>query len=365
MNPLISTILRPLVAVIVITAFVLGISYFVKSLNEVNSQTVTYYSEPYLNKLGLDIDQVGQVAGAFSSRIGILIGLERNEKETSKVYEGAQKEESESIEKDKDDSPADSEEKSEKPDSKEESEGEVLGEVDIDLTNVVTRFAVVADIHGNTENLEKALSKLSKQYINVIILPGDQTDLGLLPNLEKVKKILDDSGFEYYALPGDRDLWKSVGPENFVQVFGDNYIVFESEGVKVVMLDNSANYTVVPAEDISNFKNDIKDAKVVVIPQPVYHDIEGKTMGNVNEEVVSALIEQRDEILQIIRDSDAEIVISADHHFFSQIKDPEDENLKHVVIGALTDSRNLQKPRYAIVTFYKNGDFVVEDLPLE
>ena len=89
----------------------------------------------------------------------------------------------------------------------------------------------------------------------------------------KAKVIMDESGLLYYSLPGDRDLYESVGPQNFYNVFGKPRLSVTIGDVKVVLLDNSANYSLIDSAIIGQFKEEIKDADFVAISQPLYHPL--------------------------------------------------------------------------------------------
>ena len=62
---------RSVVSIVVLTAFVLFISLFVRELSDFNVSKAVKYAKPLLARLHIKIDeeQIGQVAGEFAQRI--------------------------------------------------------------------------------------------------------------------------------------------------------------------------------------------------------------------------------------------------------------------------------------------------------
>ena len=231
-------------------------------------------------------------------------------------------------------------------------------------TDYVLRVALLADSHGNVDLLNKALVAVKSLEINTVFYLGDLTDLGVENALEEGKKVLDESKLTYYILPGDHDLWKSVGPENFKKVFGETHRQVTINGVNFVLLDNSANYTKIDVSQMAWFEKIGSAADFILLPQPIYHPYIDRVMGVVNGEEVTDLHDQAQYILKLIRNWDTKAVIAADQHTSSQYPDPVRKTLKHIVVGAITDVRNLQTPRFAVLTMYKDGAYDVEDITL-
>ena len=67
------------------------------------------------------------------------------------------------------------------------------------------------------------MTKAKESNAKAVFFLGDYTDLGVIDDLIVAKKAMDESKLVYLSLPGDHDLWKSVGPQNFIDVFGKNY----------------------------------------------------------------------------------------------------------------------------------------------
>ena len=175
---------------------------------------------------------------------------------------------------------------------------------------------------------------------------------------------MDDSGLTYYALPGDRDLYDTVGQQAFLDVFGVNYHSVGIGGKKFVLLDNSANFTIVLGNLIDWFVREVADADFVLLSQPLYHPSNDKVMGVVDGEEDAAVRKQALELLDVIRASPVVAVVAGDHHMSSTSPDPVDTQLTHYVVGAITRERNLQPPRFGVLTIFTDGDYEVKDVVL-
>ena len=130
-------------------------------------------------------------------------------------------------------------------------------------------------------------------------------------------------------------------------------------------MDNSANYTVIPEEEMNWFTTEVSDADFVLVHTTMYATDNDRIMGVVEGEVVSKVKEQADEILTLVRGSNVKAIISGDRHLFSEIEDPVRKSLKHIVLGALTESRNVQTPRFAVLELGAGGGFEVKEVVLE
>ncbi len=85
-------------------------------------------------------------------------------------------------------------------------EGEVVGETK-SAAPVKFKFAVVADSHKDTANLQKALAQAQQEGVKFVIIMGDLSDVGTIEELTATKNVLDASGLTYYVAAGDHDLW--------------------------------------------------------------------------------------------------------------------------------------------------------------
>ncbi len=324
-NSPIGSFFRSIFTVIVLSSFVLGISFFVKALFTSDSRKLMTFLTPVLIQLHVDPQNVSEVAGAWVSRISTTTPTENNTISTVSA--------------------------------------EIAGNTDTPQLDFVV--AVMADTHDKYDKLNSALSMASAKSVTDVFFLGDFSSLGEVASLESAKKTMDASGLEYYALPGDHDLYNSVGPQNFVQIFGRTHFSKTINDVKFVGLDNSANFTLINDDIMSWFQNEVATADFVLLSQPLYHPNLNVVMGVVQGEVNSAVKNQADTLLTIIRNSHAKAIIAGDQHMSSKNADVQKPALSHIVVGALTDERNLQTPRFSYLYVYKDGSYKIEDVLLE
>lgn len=340
------SIVKPLGAVIVLTAFILTISLLVKGVSQLNTGKVLSTLQPFLAKLNINVEDsmLGEVAGSISARIS-----------NTDLSGGG------SIERIKNDTSEETDYNSDN--TFREVSSTTSGTATSDV--VLLKIALLADSHSDYPMLKEALSKVKALSPSAIFFLGDYTELGLLEDLTEAKNIMNSADLPYYSLPGDHDLWKSVGPQYFDEVFDDRNQVYKKSGVKFVLLDNSANYTAISSEDLSWFEKEVTDADFVVLSQPLYSSKLDRYMGKVNGEEVAVVLEQRNQLLNTIRKSNVRAVISADLHSSGTTADPDKNNLLHVQVGALARERNLQTPRFSTITVFDDISFEVEDVMLE
>jgi predicted phosphodiesterase len=232
------------------------------------------------------------------------------------------------------------------------------------------KFTLIADSHNSNPLLHKALLQNSKDSKFIIGL-GDYTDIGTITELESAKKELDSNGLRYFVIPGDHDLWdsrdKQKGPLfNYTQVFGKSYQSFDYQGVKFILLDNSDDYSGVSGTQLDWLKKELDDknqiwkAKLVFVHTPIYHPSSAHTMGWVTPELKT----QAKNLKTVLKNGGVAEVFSGDIHFFSRYSDP-DTNLSMTTVGAVTEQRNVQLPRFAIATVYTDGSLDVDDIEIK
>lgn len=342
-------LVRSIVSIVVLSALVLIISYTSKELSTFD--TIKFTS--LLGQVGLDQDQVGEVAGNFAKRVSDtdlgLIG--EFSKDTAAQNEAVTQENIIAA----------------KSTRLEET---VTEEEDAKNGTVVLKVALFADSHSDIENLTSAISLAEDNQVKAIFHLGDHTNLGVDTYLEEAKALMDQANVPYYAVPGDRDLWQTVGPENFISIFGDNYHSVTLSGYKFVVLDNSANNTVVPDFLVNWFNTEVGEADFVLLSQPLYHPTNNKVMGITNGEEVTLVRQQAEELLATIRASNVKAIIAAEQHISSENTDPERSSLKHIVLGAITSTINerpqkiLQSSRFSILSIYADGKYDIEQIIL-
>lgn len=357
--------LRSIIAIIVLSAFVLGISYSIKQLSTLDINKIAALSGHLLGRFGVGDSQVGEVAGKFIDRISKAGG-----EIIDKVEDVEERVSADSVE--------------------EEVGGTVTP---VQEENLLFAVAIFADSHitadpvdykANADYLKKAIDLSKARNVKSIFHVGDITNLGVVEDLRNAQDILDSSGKMVYVLPGDRDLWQSVGLDNFDRVFGDNFHSVSIKGYKFVLLDNSANYTKIDDNIMSWFKDEVNNADYVVASQPLYTQglsypfsmmymgstpeaVQNEEMFNLQEEVRV----QREELLSLIRESKVRAVIAGDHHRSSAVGDGEKDDLKHYVVGAVAtkamvlDQKLLQPSSFGLLKVYEDGSYKIENVLLE
>lgn len=323
---------RSFVAIVILTAFVLGVTYFVREMYGLNANKFARLAEPVSGRLGLNVEEAGEVAGEFIHRVS-QTGINTEDETVLKGEEDVSRSGSENTS-------------------------------DVNDTPSMKVFALVADSGNDFENLRKATSKAKEHDVDYVVHLGDHSDWGDVESLAQSKAILDESGLPWYALPGDHDLGASVGLDNFLSVFGVNYEMLSVPGANIMLFDNSANFTLVDEARFAWFLNQVDDTDIVLLSQPLYHPTNERVMGIFEGEEELDVRNQAKIMLSKIRKSDAKAVFGADQHVSSVNVDPEDRELSHIVVGALADSRNLQTPRFTLLYVYDDGTYDIEEVVL-
>lgn len=338
---------RTFVSVTLISAFVLSVTFGIKYLSE----TGPIGNLAILNKYIPQDSRIGQVAGVLTKKI------EQNTINITDPESSYAIEELESDNTSNDSNPAD-------PISNTNVSNQDA--TSASMTDEEINISIFADSHGDTSNLSKAVSMSNSEDVAFIVHLGDHTNLGTTEDLQTAYTSLSSSGKTFYAIPGDRDLWKTSGPQNFLDIFGNNKYVFTTDGSKFVVFDNSMNFSKIPADDMTWFKEQVADADFVFLSQPLYHP-SNKVMGVFEGDEIVNVKKQGDELLSYIRSSDVKAIFAAEHHMSSETRDPQDKDLMHYVVGAITSTINekpqtiLQSPRFSILTVKGDGTYSVTE----
>lgn len=345
-NTVVKKLVRSVLAVFILSAFVLGISMVVKGVSTLDPIGLAKFSKPILAKLNISEDQAGEVAGEFVERIsntGINVPDEKEE-DTGQISGGSSDYKSEGS--------SDSDDSNLSTSSKE----------------VIYQIALMADSEDNFDNLELALDNAKQKGADKVMFLGDLTSYGEVGDLQEGQTVLNNSELEYYILPGDHDLAASdpAGDKNFKRVFDlTNQVVFLGD-YKFMLFDNSKNFTPLSYEDMLWFEREVKSADFVLLSQPLYHPSINVVMGIVDGKEVEEVKDQAEELLNLIRGFEVTAIISADQHTFSVSDDPVKSDLTHYVVGSLLEagSRNYEGPNYAILKIYDDNSFSVNQVDL-
>lgn len=236
----------------------------------------------------------------------------------------------------------------------------------------VFRFLLVADSHNENNNLRKAINQAKSQGIDLIIGLGDYTEIGTTDELLKAKQELDASGIRYFVTAGDHDLWDARDKQkkafdNFVNVFGYPYQTFTYQNVKFIIVYNSDNYLGLGSEQLDWLNLELDRAKqesnvltFALMHEPLYHPssdrVMGKTEANLKTEAQS--------LIKLFKNSGVAEVFAGDIHFFTRYEEPQ-TGLKMTTVGSSASLRNVQSPRFALVSVFNDGGYEVEDIEIK
>jgi len=213
------------------------------------------------------------------------------------------------------------------------------------------KFAVMADIHSDIENLQRALLKAKEDRVDFVILAGDLTPLGKKEELLEVKNILDKSGLKYFVIPGNHDLWASQKFKTniFQEVFGQDFQSFKiaefqngREEIKFILINNGGDGGIETGERVWLNKELLECPAItclVFMHMPLNHPTSLHIMGENNPEIASAA----GEWVKLLVASQVKEVFSGHLHFSSSY---EIDGLKTTVVGAITAERNFQSPKF-------------------
>lgn len=230
------------------------------------------------------------------------------------------------------------------------------------------RFAIVADTHNDNANLARALVQAKAEGAKFVIGLGDYSDVGTLEELQNTKKIFDGGGLPYYVTVGDHDLWDCRNRHqpaacNFNQVFGPAYQSFVYSDVRFVLVFDSDNYDGIDEAQMGWLRDQLSHVKaskpklfLAFMQEPLYHPSSDHRMGK----TTPALGEQAKQVVEMLKEAGVAEIFAGDTHFFTQYSDPV-SGVKMTTVGAVTETRNVQKPRFALVDVYEDGKYNIQD----
>ena len=273
------------------------------------------------------------------------------------------------------------------------SENNEIGEVNqeeisgSDFINKLALFkiCIISDIHQDLENLKKTGEKIKTSGCDKMFIIGDLTNYGDVESLKNVRDIINTFGIEYYAIPGDHDIADSLDSDNFNKVFGINYHVMEYEGVRFMLIDNSPNFTEISKTQMTWIQNNVGNVDFIVISQPLFTQglnppFDVTYMGSMLntpqdddiKEKQQLVKDQGQELLDLIRkNKQIKAIFAGEHHRSSKIEDSERGGLFHYVIGAVTSIVNdlpqsaIQTSRFSVISIYEGKEYSVEDVLID
>lgn len=234
------------------------------------------------------------------------------------------------------------------------------------------KIALIADSHNDSSHLQKALEQAKKLQVDYAVGLGDYTAVGTVKELADAKKIFDQSGVRYFTIPGDHDLWANkskaeTGTKNFESVFGKPYHVLNEHGITQIFMNNANFDAGISAEQMNWLEQALIEADTtregkpvfVFLHQPIYHPTSSHIMGRLNE----AVEQQRISLLELFKKYQVAEVISGDLHFYGRYTDSS-SGLSMTTVGAVTNDRNLQKPRFAMLSVFTDGSYEITDIEI-
>ena len=273
------------------------------------------------------------------------------------------------------------------------SENNEIGEVnqeeisgsDFINKSALFRICIISDIHQDLENLKKTGEKIKTSGCDKMFIIGDLTNYGDVESLKNVRDIVNTFGIEYYAIPGDHDIADSLDSDNFNKVFGINYHVMEYEGVRFMLIDNSPNFTEISKTQMTWIQKNIGNVDFIVISQPLFTQglnppFDVTYMGSMLntpqdddiKEKQQLVKNQGQELLDLIRkNKQIKAIFAGEHHRSSKIEDSERGGLFHYVIGAVTSIVNdlpqsaIQTSRFSVISIYEGKEYSVEDVLID
>lgn len=211
-------------------------------------------------------------------------------------------------------------------------------------------IAVFSDIHSDLKNLNKALEIAKRENMDFLIVTGDLTTLGKNSELNEIKKTLDESGFEYFVLPGNHDLWwdKKYKEDNFKEVFGKDYQSFIKNNVKFILINNADVDLGLGEAQERWLKEEIKKCLkvycLVFAHIPLNHPKSLYVMGADNQLVAS----QTGELIKLVADNKVKEFFAGHLHLSSAY---EKQGLKTTIVGAVAAERNFQSPKFLEIEY--------------
>ena len=200
------------------------------------------------------------------------------------------------------------------------------------------KVAIMADIHSDSEQLEKMLFKAKNSGVEMVIIAGDLTDRGEKEDLIKIKDVLTKSGLKYVAIPGDRE--KNLN--NFKDVFGEDYQSIEIDRIKFILINN-ASWHGLGAEQKKWIETEVKDCNekmcLAVMHKALNNLFSAQIMGEGNEKVAA----EARWLVQLFIASGVKRIEAADLHYSTSY---ELEGIRTDIVGAISREDNLQSSRY-------------------
>lgn len=200
------------------------------------------------------------------------------------------------------------------------------------------KVAIMADIHGDREQLEKMLLKAKESESALVVIAGDLIEREKEDELTKMKAVLDNSELKYAVIPGDRE--KNLS--SFINVFGRDYQSIEIGEVKFILINN-ALWQGLGEEQKRWVEGAVSDCQekmcLAVMHKPLNNLFSVKVMGEGNEKVAM----EAKWLRELLIASGVKRIEAADLHYSTSY---ELEGIRTDIVGAISREDNLQSSRY-------------------
>ena len=223
--------------------------------------------------------------------------------------------------------------------------GSKIQETRIEPKKVVYKLAMMADIHDDGVELKKALDMVKSEGNNLVVVAGDLTINGTQKEEDGIKKVLDDGGIKYVAVPGNHDIYKKVWlwPNKYQSQTVGNW--------KLILIDNS-DWRGLGTEQKKWIENEVQVCLVmhcvVAFHMPLGNNFSKHLMG----EYSPATAVEASWLKALLIKNNVRMAYSGHLHYSS---DYVIDGWETVLVGAITKDRNTETPRFTQVVMYNDG----------
>ncbi|MFA6250064.1 MAG: metallophosphoesterase [Candidatus Shapirobacteria bacterium] len=206
------------------------------------------------------------------------------------------------------------------------------------------KLGVMADVHLDWKSLKQGLEIAKGRGEKLVIIDGDLTSVGQETEIAAAKKVLDESGIEYMAVPGNHDLWMSdkIKVDLWQKYFGSKYQTTKEGKVKLILINN-AGVRGLGEIQTEWLNKELEECFVwrclAIMHMPIKHKLSEHVMGEDSKTVTA----EANELWEKLISSGVREIITGHLHYSSSY---EIDGIRTYVVGAISQSRNNQTPRY-------------------
>lgn len=205
------------------------------------------------------------------------------------------------------------------------------------------KLALVADIHNDWGEFDKAMVKIKDNNNQILLVVGDMTIYGKNSELIEAKKELDGSGINYAVVPGNHDAYRRLGGKYIYDgIFDKRYQVIRIENLKLILIDNSG-YEGLGLAQWSWVETEVAECRKVlclaVMHRPLNHNFSTHLMGENNIKVTA----EASKLLKLLVENGVRQIEAGHLHYASSY---ELDGIRTDIVGAISRERNTQSPRY-------------------